>query len=243
MKDCSPHNLFQLVIGDSGLGKSPLLYQAATAVAAGIPFLGRKTRQGRVLYLDCENGLAQVDGIVSQVSKCLGVAAPNDILLWNLNDIDSRPSLEVLIKEANPAWIIVDPLKAFYADIENKTENVTKVYQELRRLMQVRKCSITGIHHVRKPSQDNNHERPSLDGPNFREWFFQARGARELINGCDVRLGVDLTRGAAADDSKLTVRGFSRVKGETPPIRLIRILDGDGEPQGFRQLCGIELLE
>jgi len=236
-----PAQSLSLVIGDSGLGKSPLLYQAATAVAAGIPFLSRPTRQGRVLYLDCENGIAQVDGIVVQVSKCLEIDAPGDLRLWNLNDSDERPALEALIKEAEPAWVIVDPLKAFYPDIENKSENVTRAYQELRRLMQAHNCSITGIHHIRKPSDDPDRSRPPLDGPNFREWFLQARGARELINGCDVRLGVDRS-GWSDDHSKLILRGFARVRGDTSPIQLIRILDDDGEPMGFGQLSGVDLL-
>ena len=51
------------VIGDSGLGKSPFLYQAAISVAAGLPdFLGRRIgRSGPVLMLDCENGQQQID--------------------------------------------------------------------------------------------------------------------------------------------------------------------------------------
>jgi hypothetical protein len=236
-----PKQSLSLVIGDSGLGKSPLLYQAATAVAAGIPFLGRNTRRGRVLYLDCENGLAEVESIVWQVAGCLGITPPDDLLLWNLNDSDERPPLDRLIEEAKPTWIIVDPLKAFYHDIEHKTENVTKAYQGLRRLMQTHKCSITGIHHIRKPSEHSDDVRPSLEGATFRDWFNQARGARELINGCDMRLGVDLQQ-RAGDDSKLVVRGFGRVRGDTSLIRLIRVLDDDGEPQGFRQLCGVELL-
>jgi hypothetical protein len=234
-----PKRSLSLVIGDSGLGKSPLMYQAATAVAAGLPFLGHTTHQGKVLYLDCENGIEQVDGIVGQVSKFLGVQPPEEnLLLWNLNDGESA-GLEELIKETSPNWIIIDPLKAFFQSIEGDNKDVTKAYADLRKLMQSYSCSISGVHHVKKPSQGNWDARPSLEGYDWREWFYQARGPRELINGCDVRLGVAQGTGG---ENKLVTRGFRRVIGEIPLTRLVRVLDDDGEPQGFRQIAGIELL-
>jgi len=236
-----PKQSLSLLIGDSGLGKSPFLYQAATALAAGIPFLGRTTRRGRVLYLDCENGLADVDGIVSQVSAFLSVCPPDDLRLWNLNDSDAGTPLDSLIKEVAPTWVIIDPLKAFFPDIERASGDAIKAYQQLRHLMQSYQCSITGVHHLRKPSQRPDESPASLAEANFREWFYQARGPRELINGCDVRFGVDLPR-FAGDHTKLLFRGFGRVRGDTSLMRLVRVLDDDGEPQGFRQLCGIELL-
>src|SRR5262245_58435202 len=57
-----PQQGISIAVG-SGLGKSPLQYQAGICVAAGEPFLGRKVQRGRVLYIDYENGLAQVDGL------------------------------------------------------------------------------------------------------------------------------------------------------------------------------------
>lgn len=62
---------------------------------------------------------------------------------------------------------------------------------------------------------------------NLREWFQQTRGPRLLINGSDVRIGLD------EPDSRencLMVRGFRRVDGEFPPIHIKRVLDDEGEP-------------
>jgi len=50
-----PVQALALMVGDSGLGKSPLLYQACACVSAGVPFLGRAVKKGRLLYCDCEN--------------------------------------------------------------------------------------------------------------------------------------------------------------------------------------------
>src|SRR6516165_2798549 len=49
-----PARGFCPLIGDSGLGKSPLLMQAAACVATGTPFLGLPVRQGKVLVNDHE---------------------------------------------------------------------------------------------------------------------------------------------------------------------------------------------
>jgi RecA-family ATPase len=82
-----PSQSLSLCVGDSGLGKSPLLYQAAICVAVGQPFLGLPTMQGPVLYMDSENGIAQVSGLIEQISTYLGLQKPpEELLLWNLND-------------------------------------------------------------------------------------------------------------------------------------------------------------
>src|SRR5882724_12138908 len=82
-----PKQGISITVGDSGLGKSPLLYQTAICVAAGMPFMGRPVRQGPVLYMDCENGLVQVEEVVSRLSTFLGLAnRPSELKLWNLND-------------------------------------------------------------------------------------------------------------------------------------------------------------
>jgi RecA-family ATPase len=41
-----------IMAGDSGIGKSPLLCQLGLSVASGLPFLGMAAEQGAVLYLD-----------------------------------------------------------------------------------------------------------------------------------------------------------------------------------------------
>src|SRR5450755_3027414 len=66
-----PEQSLVLMVGDSGLGKSPLGYQMATSVAAGVPFLEEAVQQARVLYLDFENGSHDVSHVVSQLSKYL----------------------------------------------------------------------------------------------------------------------------------------------------------------------------
>ncbi len=247
-----PHRSLSIVVGDSGLGKSPLLYQAALCVTAGVPFLGRPVSKGRVLYLDFENGLGDVDELVGRLSRHLGlVEKPDNLLLWNFNDAPPKwepTQLGSMIRDAKPVWAIIDSLGAYAPEIEEKSSNVTRVYQEFRERIR-EGTSITGVHHLRKPSSKPDEAPPALQDDPHR-WFLQARGSRALINGCDVRIGVDNCRGAkqiSSVDGKLrevalVMGGFRRVRGNIATTFVARILDEDDEAVGYEELAGVNLL-
>jgi len=199
IEELLPERSLGVLVGDSGLGKSPLVYQMGLCVASGVPFLGRAVRQGSVLFLDFENGLGQVDGMLDGLCRHLALSqTPDNLFLWNLNDADSDyvakgyNALNVIL-ETKPTLTIVDSLTGLYPEIENQNSNATKALQELRGVM--RKCgtSILSLHHTRKPSTNPEQAPPSLQHcSNVRGWFLQARGPRALINASDIRLGVDL---------------------------------------------------
>src|ERR1035438_3878316 len=50
-----PQRSVNLLVGDSGIGKSPMAYQIALAVAGGVPFLSLPVRTGKVVVADYEN--------------------------------------------------------------------------------------------------------------------------------------------------------------------------------------------
>jgi hypothetical protein len=103
------------------------------------------------------------------------------------------------------------------------------------------------VHHPKKPSDKPDQRYGSLEDGNVRMWFHQARGARALINGCDVRLGVDepgcgsLNLGER-EQVALVFGGFKRVTGEIPVVHLARVMDEQGEPMGYRQITGLGML-
>ncbi|MBI3695335.1 MAG: AAA family ATPase [Acidobacteria bacterium] len=213
INDLIPQQSVGIVVGDSGLGKSPLLYQAAMCIAAGLPFLDHAVRQTSVLYLDFENGLGEVDEIMSGLARPLGlVDAPDDLLLWNVNDCSPKwgqpgHGLEELISDIRPGLAILDPLNACYQDIEEKNSQAVRILQRFRKY-----------------------------------WFLQTRGPRALINACDLRLGVDKPGSSAVNaEVALVLRGFRRVRGEIPTTYLARV-DDDGDPLGYRRITGAGLL-
>src|SRR5260221_12696979 len=66
-----PPRTVNLMVGDSGIGKSPLVYQLALAIATGTPFLGMSTRRANVLMIDYENSLANAHAIMRQQRRAL----------------------------------------------------------------------------------------------------------------------------------------------------------------------------
>src|SRR4051812_2779964 len=81
-----PQQSLTIAVGDSGIGKSPFFFQMAMCIAHGLPFLGRVTTPGRVLYLDFENGIHDANVLGKQLTNYLSIEQQNDrFLTWNIN--------------------------------------------------------------------------------------------------------------------------------------------------------------
>ena len=63
-----------ILVGDSGLGKTPLAVQLGLSIAGAESFLGRRVRQGRVLYCDAESGIRPFRDMLKVISAHLGFA-------------------------------------------------------------------------------------------------------------------------------------------------------------------------
>jgi hypothetical protein len=241
-----PKRSLSFVVGDSGLGKSPLLYQAAMCVAHGKPFLGFPVSAERVLYLDYENGLQGVDELTGRLAKHLRIEKIDfeNLLRWNFNDAPqfwSSARLEEMIGDLRPDWAIIDPLGGFDPTIEANPENVTRNFQRFRKIAQKFGTSFTGVHHIKKPSDKSQFASPELED-NAKGWMLQARGSRQLINGSDIRLGIDAVKGGVTPNGNLVVAGFARLSGCIGPFRVERVFDDEGDPLGYRKMCGSALL-
>lgn len=258
-----PAKTVGILVGDSGLGKSPLLYQLGICVAAGAPFLGHAVQQGRVLYLDFENGLGDSEGLATTLTSFLGLdSVPDDFHVWNLNDCPSKfgqesyTAVEMIREWASlpgpeHKLVFLDSLGAFSPNAEEKNSVANRTVQELRGLNRECGTTIFVVHHIKKPSSRLEDAPPPLNEANLRAWFHQARGASALINASDVRLGVDTLgigtqlparNGESSEEIALVLRGFGRIRGEIGPIYLARALDEEGLPMGYRRLASVELL-
>ena len=227
-----------VLVGDSGLGKSPLLYQAALCVANGKPFLGQPVQQGRVLFLQCETGEKMDAKICSALARHVGASRDSkDLLLWNSNACTEPYTLPALVAEAKPVWVIIDPIKAFYPKFETDPNAAIEVYNTLRAIKKSGGCAITVVHHIKKPGDVPV---PPLDGADPKPWFLQCRGAREIINGADMRLGLDVPSQGNAQHRVLA--GFGHGGDIIQARTLETVLDEQGEPLGFSVVTGLQLL-
>lgn len=226
-----------ILVGDSGVGKSPFAYQIAVCVAEGIPFLGRQVRQGKVLYLDFENGQAEQEHLLTAISSYLGIAEVSEnLMLWSSSDCADtnkggyRP--KDIILECNPSLVVVDTLAGMYPGVEKENSAANTTWQELRRDC---KCSILALHHFKKESTNPKEARQHLeDATNLSNWMTtNVRGASSLITGTDLRLAAAVPKGYKDDDEiALVVRGYIRVKGEIHRIYLGRAFNSEDEVSG-----------
>jgi AAA domain-containing protein len=250
-----PARCITILVGNSGEGKTPLLYQQALCIAAGIDFLGMPVARGHVLVLDFENGLGESDKLIQSLASHLSISeVPAELTLWNGNDAVSQfGQLGYRVPDIITDWanstgdaeklVIIDSLGSLTAAAEEKNRQALDFMQLLRELN--RKCGTTicFCHHRRKVSLDPRMRAVSLACcDNVREWFQEARGASALINAADVRLGLETVEHPLVEDAALVYRGFGRIRGEIGPFYLGRALDDEGNPLGYRKLTDLELL-
>jgi archaellum biogenesis ATPase FlaH len=252
IKELLPARSIALLVGDSGLGKSPFVYQAGLCVATGLPFLGYETRKGRVLIVDFENGIADMGELADQLSRHLGLPMPPEDTLhfWTVNDCRERFGRERntvfdMIRDLKPALVIVDSLSSFRPEAEEKISLATNMLQEFRDVIRDTGTAVFLVHHRRKQPRKADEGAGPLESANLRRWFEDCRGSSSLINGSDIRLGVDepaVGPVVGKDEAAIVMRGFGRLRGDIGPIYVTRDTDEDGQVLGYRKLSGAELL-
>jgi hypothetical protein len=109
---------------------------------------------------------------------------------------------------------------------------------------------MAGFNVITEVSSNPEHRQPGLV-EDVHAWMLQARGARQLINGADVRIGIERPRSGNLSsldpngkpmDVSFVLAGFARVRGKIPPMHIGRVFDSDGEVLGYTKLSGSNLL-
>ncbi len=229
-----------LVVGRSGEGKTPLVYQLGMSVAAGIPFLGMPTNQGLVILFDYENGSVQIQALMESLLQHLGLPnVPSSFRIWTPSADDARGPLQVILEE-RPALAIIDSLSAWDPECEEKNAKATRAMGMLRAIANEAGCSIVAVHHPRKLSANTRSRPEPLETCIPRDWIqVCTRGVSALINASDNRIGVDV---CSHEEEGITVAGYARSDGDLPKMCLRRACDDSGKPLGYVRLRGAELL-
>lgn len=223
-----------IAVGDSGLGKSPWVYQLSLAVCHGIPFHGMSTRRGRVIYCDLENSQIEIEKLVKTQSAFLGQGEPWDQLISVTEGADLE-KLDAYAAELKPALVVIDPLRMWQPDAE-KTEISSRLLAEIRTMGNKFGFASLILHHPRKTSKDA--PVPDLRDSNVLDWLQCASGARGLISHTDTRIAFQRVQ---SDDS-LVVKWNRRIVGDSGAYQFQRIYNPEGEPLGYRSMCGAQLL-
>lgn len=155
VKHVVPADSIGMMYGGSGTFKSFIALDMALHVAHGLPWMGRKTEQGSVLYIAAEGG-SGLWGRIEAWHKARG-------LRWE----DIRTSFRVVpvaLDLTNDAWRVVEVAQSFgisfalvisdtfsqtFAGDENKANEVAGYFRELgTRWRALWHCSVLIIHHT-----------------------------------------------------------------------------------------------
>ena len=157
------HRGSKLVIGGtSKSNKSWCLLGLSVSIAAGIPFWGRATHEGKVLFINFElhpwAAHHRIDAIVNQMASmhlCVDTVAEN-LHIWNLRGHNAdlttlRPKLEEKISGEDYVLKVIDPA---YKVLGNRDENangeIADLMNEFERLAKKSGAAVALAHHFAK---------------------------------------------------------------------------------------------
>jgi AAA domain-containing protein len=170
-------------------------------------------------------------------------------MVWSLNDCPPKygqpgDTLLDMLRDVRPLLAMVDSLSSYAPEAEEKNSAATEMLQDFRSIARDCGTGVMLVHHRRKQSRKVEESAGPLENSVLRRWFQDARGASALVNGTDIRLGIDEPDIGVVgkDNASLVCRGFGRIRGEIGPIYLAREVDDVGDPLGYRHLTGPELL-
>ena len=149
-----------LIAGPSKAGKSFLQIELAIAIAEGRRWLGRRCRQGRVLYVNLELDRASCLHRFKDAYQALGWPPEGirNIDIWNLRgkavQMDQlTPKLIRRAQKKDYMAIIIDPIYKVITGDENSAEQMAKFCNQFDKICAELGCATIYCHHHSKGSQ------------------------------------------------------------------------------------------
>ena len=225
-----------IAVGESGLGKSPLMYDLCIRVAASLPFVGFEVASGPTVMMDFENG-AERHAVCETLIRTAGLKrAPQDFY----HDPEPGQDLEKKIRAFRPRLVVIDSLRMFAPEaLKPDGVEAAKMLKRLQALAHNQSTSFILIHHVRK--EDRKAKPADLAATPVLEWLQEASGSRSFINQTDTRIAIAHDRNSRNGEECLILKYFMKLRGEFGPIHIERMFQ-QSQAVGYRRLTGKSLL-
>ncbi len=153
VKNVIPSDSIGMMFGGSGTFKSFLAVDLAGHIAHGLPWLGRRTKKGAVIYIAAEGGtglwgricawhqarrLRYDDAAIYVVPVALDLTQD----AWKI--VEAAQALGI-----TPELVVIDTLSQTFAGEENSAQEVAAYFRELgTRIRQLWKCAVAILHHT-----------------------------------------------------------------------------------------------
>jgi hypothetical protein len=218
--------------GPYAAGKSPLLADFTVHSVHGIPWCSRVISQRPVIAFDLETPGNAYRANIERISTRFGVSPPQvdqqlDPYLYlddmkcpntaklhealaSSTDAAKFTLLEVALAKKPNALVLFDPVELMFRLDKLKPAEILKLYSRFRAILsKFPNAAILSTFNLRK--FDRKHGRCNLLG-DPRGWLDEVCGSLDLLNRCDVRLGID-EHGEAK-----VLNGLRRGESMTPTI-------------------------
>lgn len=153
VKHVLPADSIGILFGGSGTFKSFVAVDCALHIAHGLPWMGRRTNRGSVLYIAAEGGAGlwnRIDawhrqrGMEWTDAELAVVPIPVDLAADAWRVVDAAQAQGV-----TPALVVVDTLSQTYAGDENSANEMAAYLRELGlRFRSLWNCAVLVIHHT-----------------------------------------------------------------------------------------------
>ena len=226
--------------GKRGTYKTFLLMNAAYCIASGCDFLNKyKTKKGKIIYLDKENGIPIMKERSRMIKTGLGLdKADIGYICFSQLKIDKNMDIwkiEELIKEHKPAMLVIDTYRRAISFDENSAGDVSRLFVDILRPIVDKHwpLSIVLIHHDRKGGGQDD----EMD---------EIRGSSDLANYCDFILK-NQRKGKNIILKQLKNRNAAEVEPiginvETDEIKFMKFTAGESKVMSYDEKCSEILL-
>lgn len=152
IKHVIPAESLGVMFGGSGTFKSFIALDAALHIAHGLPWMGRRTKQGPVLYIAAEGGSGLWARIVAwhRARRLRWENVPLTVVPAAVDlSADAWRVVEAAqAKGVSPALVVVDTLSQTYSGEENSANEMAAYFRELgTRFRLLWSCAVLVVHH------------------------------------------------------------------------------------------------
>lgn len=155
-----PRSDVALVVGRPEAGKTRWLCAMTIAVAAGLPFVGKETTQGKVAWIYLEHRWKNIRNALRCAATSQGIAdwrtLPIIVLAATRRKVDEFWMQEIAetLDAENVSVIILDSLRRAFKHREGESDQVAESMGVLALLTSSNKRLAIGIHHTTKSGKD-----------------------------------------------------------------------------------------
>jgi hypothetical protein len=244
----------EVLAGTYGVGKSPLLAHIQICVLNGIAWCGREVQRRPIIGFDSESSGPTYRRNLLNLADRLRVSVPRvpeDLDAYLQQDSFSEPSMAKLLEllkftnlEAQVtsltaivarrpnALIIIDPLELLFSIDTRDKRNVIDLYSQLKKLLAIfPRAAILFTVNLRKKDRRAQYTPSLLTDP--RDWLEDVSGSLDILNRCDLRLGMDFYDA----DGLRVINGIRRGEDMHPIlIRPVCVNDEPDRPAGFEHV-------